>query len=329
MLAVGIGPTAPVLIARGVPDAVLPTDGSPCIATGTGAVVCWDADVHELAYARALTKGPCAPEDPHTSVPMDSCFMRSGISSGFRPPQTVLEPTGRRIKALSGGIAGGCAVLDDGEPHPWGAGACPSLGAGHGHIVQMAQGVSHLCVLTDAGEVWCSGRGDYGMLGDGRGQDSEGFVRARGVRDATALVAGLRYTCAIADAGDVYCWGGREDDGEGTKPRRLVPVKVAGIRGAKAIAGSQLHVCALLAGGDVYCWGSLPEGVSVKPQLRPEFHGAVSLNNECALLPDGSVTCWSSGQHGAVPIEFGGTVEAIDEPRAAECVAHGCSTLMH
>jgi alpha-tubulin suppressor-like RCC1 family protein len=236
----------------------------------------------------------------------------------------ALEPSGRRIKALSGNLAAGCAIFEDGEARPWGQGACPALGAVHGHITQMTQGVSHLCVRTDSGEVWCTGRGDYGMLGDGRSTDSNAYVRARGIHDATGLVAGLRYTCAIANGGDVYCWGGREDDAEGTKPRRFLPVRVAGITGARAIAGSQMHVCVLVTDGSVSCWGELPEGVSVKPQRRPEFQGALALNNGCALFQDGAVKCWSFEDNTAQSIDFTTTVETLNAAKAAECAARGC-----
>lgn len=80
-------------------------------------------------------------------------------------------------------------------------------------IAEIGLGGDHACARTDAGDVWCWGRGNFGQLGqgsldnigDGETPASVGPVDLGG--SAVAIAVGGGHSCALLQGGGVRCWG--------------------------------------------------------------------------------------------------------------------------
>jgi alpha-tubulin suppressor-like RCC1 family protein len=72
----------------------------------------------------------------------------------------------------------------------------------------MRIGGSYACVLLRSGGVKCTGRNDFGQLGNGMTADSPEIpVDVGGLEGASYLSAGSRHACAMLPSGGVRCWG--------------------------------------------------------------------------------------------------------------------------
>ncbi|MGE0789820.1 MAG: hypothetical protein AB7S26_29375, partial [Sandaracinaceae bacterium] len=138
-------------------------------------------------------------------------------------------------------------------------------------IQQVATGTFHACAITDAGRLYCWGRGLSGELGDGTGLNrltpvavtsSDGVF---GSRTFVTIHAGGNVSCALDSTGDVWCWG-RNDFG-------LIPTVPVG--------GSSFALSATRV--------SLP---------APAAQLAMVGSNACALLDDATVVCWGHNAFG-------------------------------
>ncbi len=163
------------------------------------------------------------------------------------------------------------------------------------------------------------------------------------------IVGGAGHTCVL-DRGELSCWGQNRfgEVGDGTRERRVKPLKVPGFSGtvASVVAGYN-HTCALTGQGKVYCWGDnrygqLGDGTlnasSTPVQLplsQPASMIAAGQYHGCAVLKDASVRCWGSNRRGQlgtgtfkaspVPVavrELGGGVRQV-----AAGAAHTCALL--
>ena len=154
-----------------------------------------------------------------------------------------------------------------------GAGDMSSLPALNvpGSAVKAVAGEGFLCVLNDAGEMYCSGSNALGQAGAGNVNWTASMTRVSlgSGRKATDVTAGAWHACAVLDNGQVKCWGLHTQEypccGVGAYPpsnwteamRRMgdslpyVPLQEQ----VQSIAAGDLHTCALLVGGDVQCWG--------------------------------------------------------------------------
>lgn len=200
----------------------------------------------------------------------------------------VGQITPQDVPALSSGVIDialgenqSCALTDDGAAWCWGDNfygkygdgtdtdsnvpvQMPGLGIG---VAAISAGDDHVCVLTTAGGVKCSGRNEFGQLGDGTTEDRWMPVNVAGLASGVLdVVAGGDQTCALMDDGGVKCWGsnfrGQLGDGNGGAIEDFspLPVDVVGLAGpAVMIATDGLslsgHVCALTEGGQIQCWG--------------------------------------------------------------------------
>lgn len=138
-----------------------------CARTAAGAVDCWG-------------------ENDHGELGRGSKEIASAAAS------PVSLPAGRTARLIGAGQFDACAVLDDDTLWCWGQNSQGTLGsfdddAGDssidggadsvprqvngitGNIVQIAGGLSHMCVLTDNGAVTCWGGNGAGQLGRGAG----------------------------------------------------------------------------------------------------------------------------------------------------------------
>lgn len=201
-----------------------------------------------------------------------------------------------------------------------------------GHLMTVATGRRHSCVLDDQGEVHCWGDGGSGQtgyattedIGDDEDPVTAGAVDVGAV--ATQIVAGGWHTCALTDDGGVRCWGyggkgelgyaNLQNVGDDETPAQVGDVDVGGT--AIQLAAGDVHTCALVEGGFVRCWGFGDMGrlgygdtVTIGDDESPASAGDVDIggaaiqvaagrSHTCALLDSGVVRCWGEGTQGAL-----------------------------
>ncbi|MEC9442359.1 MAG: hypothetical protein VYE40_14775 [Myxococcota bacterium] len=170
------------------------------------------------------------------------------------------------------------------------------------------------CAITrDAGEVWCWGFNDAGLLPGYFYPESSEPIKIDGLAGVKQIAFGQEHRCARNASGEVWCWG-RDDHAQlgGSKRAEGSPVKVQGLpmQAVDITVGSH-HSCALLERGAVACWGynlygQLGHGPSMSSAPRViEGLGdvkkiAAAGHRTCALTGSGAVKCWGWGEHGAL-----------------------------
>ncbi|MBI4822287.1 MAG: hypothetical protein HY791_38865 [Deltaproteobacteria bacterium] len=217
-----------------------------------------------------------------------------------------------------------CVVKQDGSLWCWGsnndfqlgfpAQTSPAATPGRvplDEVRQVALTEFNTCALSGpAGDVFCWGGNNYGLLGSGRSTilPDPSPVRTRLVPGAVELAAGYTHLCARMEDGRVFCWGENRlgQLGESTAPTQSSPVAVAGLSDAIAIEAGENHSCAIREGGSVVCFGSNAYGqLGNAGDGRAEvagLHDAVRLasgnRHACALRKNGRVACWGLNSWG-------------------------------
>ena len=206
-----------------------------------------------------------------------------GTTTNSQTPVPVTMPTGLTATSLEMGFYHGCMIMDDGSAYCWGTNSNGRLGDGTDTdpmtpvqvslpsgrtATSISAGEGHMCVITDDGNIYCSGKNGYGQLGDGTTTESHTptAVTMPTGRTATKISVGEDMTCAIMDDESLYCWGynfhGQLGDGSNTNSNIPVLVSIPANHIATEISASVNFACALLvdqvaATGDqnAYCWG--------------------------------------------------------------------------
>ena len=219
----------------------------------------------------------------------------------------------------------------------------PSLTAG---VVALSAGDSHVCALTQLGNVLCWGENSHGQLGDGLTTTATTPVPVSGLAGVTAISAGHAHTCAVVADGDVRCWGDNEQGEIGTGNAHadppadaLTPVGVSGLdRPATDVAAGGEHTCALLDDGSIACWGDNAEGQlgigtldSPQPQPQPvsDLAGPATAvdtgpHHTCARLADRTVQCWGADGSGQLG---NGRTAAVRSPVQVDGLTSGATAL--
>lgn len=177
-----------------------------------------------------------------------------------------------------------------------------------------------MCVLKEAGEVWCWGKNDGGQLGDGSREAREVPALVALPERAIDVEAAWDGACAQLASGEIHCWGGNSAPGD---PRRARPTKIRGLpKNVRLTSTSE----AVTPNGERWewhdldhvphrgftsatrieddarrslsCWRAADElwcstGPEKSPQRLLENVAEVDLRNAayCARLEDGSVWC--------------------------------------
>lgn len=116
-----------------------------------------------------------------------------------------------------------CGVKQDSTLHCWGGNLHGQLGqgvlgtnteqnvptaVGTGHSwAHVSSGRSHVCAVSDEGQLWCWGKNDNGQLGVGHQEQVAIPTRVGDRVDWYEVAGGEEHTCAIRGAGELYCWG--------------------------------------------------------------------------------------------------------------------------
>jgi alpha-tubulin suppressor-like RCC1 family protein len=199
--------------------------------------------------------------------------MYSLLSSLF-----FLEPPGR--KQISVGYAHTMFRTEDGEVYACGNGGYGQLGTGDNEnrltpvkitfpegtdpIKEISAGGNRTMFLTQTGEVYACGSGEYGQLGTGDNENRLTPVKITkfpaGVDPIKEISTGFLHTMFLTQTGKVYACGYGEYGqlGTGDEEDRLTPVKITfpdGTNPIKEISAGFAHTVFLTENGEVYACG--------------------------------------------------------------------------
>jgi alpha-tubulin suppressor-like RCC1 family protein len=76
-------------------------------------------------------------------------------------------------------------------------------------VVEVGAGFVHSCILVENQDVKCSGRDNYGNLGDGAGDSTRAtFSTVYGLPSTSTISVGNFFSCAmLVEDASVWCWG--------------------------------------------------------------------------------------------------------------------------
>jgi alpha-tubulin suppressor-like RCC1 family protein len=243
-------------------------------------------------------------------------------------PVSVVLPENAVAVAIAAGHEFACATDASNRVWCWGENDnfqfADTTGAGHSipslssytNAMTVAGGGAHLCVMSRAHGITCSGFNGTGQLGDGHRttqpapHPSDGLTTGTALK-VTALNGGEAHMCALRSDKTVMCWGQNTlgEVGDGSILTRTTPTLVDSVSNVVQLAASGDHTCALLEGGSVSCWGrnangelgdgtNLTRGVGrAVSDLTMVTHLAAGGAHTCAVA-GGAVTCWGSNSNG-------------------------------
>lgn len=247
------------------------------------------------------------------------------------------------------------ALTAEGEVLSWGMGDGGRLGHGDSksrsepHVIQSLKthrvvriscGSSYSAAVTDRGELFTWGRGNYGRLGHGSSEDVSlptqvSALKGQNIVDV-ACGSGDAQTLAVTETGLVYSWGdgdyGKLGRGgsDGSKLPKLVE-RLQGVHIVKVYCGNQFSL-ALSATGELYSWGKgdnfrlgHPSDEHVRfPKLIAGLKGkvikevAVGMVHVIALTEGGEVFTWGKKEYAQM-----GDMGVSDEPSLIPALSSG------
>ena len=190
-------------------------------------------------------------------------------------------------------------------------------------IDNIGAGPYSMCMVMEAGDVYCTGRN---MLGEA---DPPEGTRVRSVS------VGYAHTCAISHYGqfgkkpenireddywipndsNVVCWGD-DSQGQSSPP--------AGV--FETVAVGRWATCGVKNDGSIACWGrsssNLMTGIPTDTDFVDLKVGTLYHRGDdhaCALDKDGNVSCWGRSDNGQTTVPSGMTFKAIDAGLKTSC----------
>ncbi|KAH9260713.1 hypothetical protein BASA81_001180 [Batrachochytrium salamandrivorans] len=184
--------------------------------------------------------------------------------------------------------------------------------------VDVAAATQHSCIVEQAGRVRCTGKDNYGQLGDGTKVEKtvlSNVVESPGFLTASRVFLGPASSCALFSTGAVKCWGYNTGNlGDGTMNSRTAPSSVVGfaLSGAQDVAVGPTHTCFLATTGFVWCtgyniFGQLGDGtknsylspVRIAGPARDLLFTSVAAGNSHSCACNAAVVyCWGAGMYG-------------------------------
>lgn len=274
-----------------------------CAVAPSGGLKCWGENLMgQLGDATIVTR----------ATPVDVVGLTSGVAAS---------------SSVNRGV---CARTTSGAAKCWGDNSYGQVGDGvastgfgdtrtspvavsglTANVSDISAGSDSACaVIAPAGAVKCSGRNNYGQIGDGTTTDRLTPTDVVGLSGGVASVhVGAGYACARLTTGGVKCWGNYAL-GNGTFTNSLTPTDPIGLgSGVIKIAASFSNICALMSDGTVKCWGSNYEGAvgdgtlidrnvptAVVDLKGPAVLVSAGATSSCALLATGAIQCWGGNQ---------------------------------
>uniref|UniRef100_A0A8B9H6W4 HECT-type E3 ubiquitin transferase n=1 Tax=Astyanax mexicanus TaxID=7994 RepID=A0A8B9H6W4_ASTMX len=213
------------------------------------------------------------------------------------PKKLVLDPprTMRKVSSSKGSDGHTLAVTAEGEVFSWGDGDYGKLGHGNSAtqkypkiiqgpllgkvVVCVSAGYRHSAAVTNDGELYTWGEGDFGRLGHSDSHSRNVPTLVKDISGVGQAACGSSHTIAVAQDGRiVWSFGGGDNGklGHGDTNRVYRPKVIEALHGyiiRKVCAGSQCSL-ALTSAGQVFAWGCgscLGCGSSETTSLRPRF----------------------------------------------------------
>ncbi|XP_062251671.1 LOW QUALITY PROTEIN: E3 ubiquitin-protein ligase HERC2 [Platichthys flesus] len=189
------------------------------------------------------------------------------------------KQTGKHVVHIACGSTYSAAVTADGELYTWGRGNYGRLGHGSSEDqttpmlvtalkglkvmdVACGSGDAQTLAVTENGQVWSWGDGDYGKLGRGGsdGCKTPKLVEKLQDLDIVKVCCGSQFSVALTKDGQVYTWGKGDNQrlGHGSDEHVRYPKLLDSLEGKKVvdIAVGSTHCLALTDDGEVHSWGS-------------------------------------------------------------------------
>ncbi|XP_030832727.1 probable E3 ubiquitin-protein ligase HERC1 isoform X3 [Strongylocentrotus purpuratus] len=237
-----------------------------------------------------------------------------------------------RISSSKGSDGHTLALTSEGQVFSWGDGDYGKLG--HGNtltqkypkvilgvlmgkvVVCISAGYRHSACVTDDGQLYTWGEGDYGRLGHGDSNSRNVPTLVKDVSNVGKVVCGSSHTIAVSqDSRTVWSFGGGDNGklGHGDTNRIYKPKIIESLIGLfikKVGCGSQSSL-ALTSTGQVYAWGhgaclgcGSSEAISLRPKLVEDLQFTRIVDIACgdshclALTHDNEVYGWGNNAMG-------------------------------
>ncbi len=139
-------------------------------------------------------------------------------------------------------------------------------------IIKVSAGERHICIISDANDLYCWGDNTYGQLGNGTKIQSDTPQLVENIKFADVVAVG-GLTCGIdITKNNVYCWGTNTRGGslgDGETIASDTPIKVSlpqDLTFVKILAynlnlNNPNNICVLSNNGSAYCWGRNEYGI--------------------------------------------------------------------
>ncbi|KAM9794366.1 putative E3 ubiquitin-protein ligase HERC1 isoform 3-T6 [Syngnathus typhle] len=250
------------------------------------------------------------------------------------PKKLVLEPhrNMKKVSSSKGSDGHTLAITMEGEVFSWGDGEYGKLGHSNSAtqkypkiiqgplsgkiVVCVSAGYRHSAAVTNEGELYTWGEGDFGRLGHSDSQSRNTPTLVKDISGVGQVACGSSHTIAVAQDGrTVWSFGGGDNGklGHGDTNRVYRPKIIEALHGCiirKVCAGSQSSL-ALTSAGQVFAWGCgscLGCGSSETTSLRPRFIEDLSItkvidiscgDSHClALSHENEVYAWGNNTMG-------------------------------
>lgn len=238
----------------------------------------------------------------------------------------------KKISSSKGSDGHTLAVSTEGQVFSWGDGDYGKLGHGNtssqkypklvqgplnGKVVKsVSAGHRHSAYVTEDGELYTCGDGDYGRLGHGDSNSKNLPTCVKDVSGVGQVACGSSHTIAVSQDGKtVWSFGGGDNGklGHGDtnrlyKPKIIETFTEFYIR--KVVCGTQSSL-ALTSSGQVYAWGcgsclgcGSAEYTALRPRLIEEFQSTCIVDIACgdthclALSHENEVYAWGNNTMG-------------------------------
>ena len=178
----------------------------------------------------------------------------------------------------------------------------------------------HSCGIATNGSAFCEGHGNYGQLGNGRGDEYiQSPTLVVGNMQWTSLSVGREYSCGIIANGSAFCWGLGNFGQTGTGRYRYwfpSPKQVFGGMQWTLMTTGYEHTCGIVTNGSAFCWGYNGGGrLGIGKETTQSSHHPVQVAGNmqwallsagayhtCGIVTNGSAFCWGDNGFGQVGI---------------------------
>lgn len=245
----------------------------------------------------------------------------------FEPHRAI-----KKVSSSKGSDGHTLAFTSEGEVFSWGDGDYGKLGHGNSStqkypkltqgplqgkvVVCVSAGYRHSAAVSEDGELYTWGEGDFGRLGHGDSNSRNIPTLVKDISNVGEVSCGSSHTIALSkDGRTVWSFGGGDNGklGHGDTNRVYKPKVLEALQGMfirKVCAGSQSSL-ALTSTGQVYAWGcgaclgcGSSEATALRPKLIEELATTrvvdISIgDSHClALSHDNEVYAWGNNSMG-------------------------------